>query len=182
MPDIDKLKIELQKTLEHLQTEFSQIRTGRATTELIEGVIVKAYESEMPITNVANIMVSDVKTLTVEPWDKSIVENVAAGINNANLGLGVSVDGAIIRVSVPDLTTERRQEYVKIMKERVEEARKTLRNIRRSYLKDLDESVKEGFPEEDAKRIRDEIEKVVKEFDQKTLQMRDEKEKALLAV
>ncbi len=180
MPDIETLKKELDKTIEHLRHELSQIRTGRATAELVDGVKVKAYDTESPITSLASVTVEDIRTLAIEPWDKSIVENIASAVSNAGMGFGVRIDGHVVRATVPELTTERRMEYVKVMKDRVEEARKAIRGHRRTFMKQVDDQIKDGGSEEEGKRLKERAEKIVKDVDNEIAQMRKTKEESLM--
>lgn len=181
--DFDLVDSDLEKCIEHLKEELAQIRTGRATAELIEPVKVEAYGTISPLKNLGNISVSDTRSLFVQVWDKGVVESVAKGIDAANLGLSTSIEGDGVRVHVPELTEERRKDLVKVMKERVETARISVRNVRRDYIKMIDEMVKEGeLPEDDGKRFKDDIEKRVKKTNEVIEDMKDTKEGDLMSI
>ena len=180
--DIESFKKDILKCLDHVKDDLSQIRTGRATPELVEEVVVNAYETSSPIKNLATIGIVDAKTINIQPWDKSIIENIGKGISNANLGLSPIIEGDRVLVKIPDLTEERRTEYVKIMKERIEDGRIAVRQVRQKYMKEIDEAQKDGFSEDEADRMREEIEKIVKESNQQIEVIRDEKEKDLLTI
>lgn len=180
--DIESFKKDILKCLDHVKDDLSQIRTGRATPELVEEVVVNAYETSSPIKNLATIGIVDAKTINIQPWDKSIIENIGKGISNANLGLSPIMEGDRVLVKIPDLTEERRTEYVKIMKERIEDGRIAVRQVRQKYMKEIDEAQKDGFSEDEADRMREEIEKIVKESNQQIEVIRDEKEKDLLTI
>ena len=180
--DFTELTSELDKTKAHLKEEMAQIRTGRATTELIEGVKVNAYDTVAPLTNYGNISVSDAKSLTVQAWDPSIKENIAKAIEDAQLGLGVMIDGEVIRVTVPDMTAERRKDLVKIMKDRVETSRIAVRNIRRKFMDKVKELADEGIAKDDEKRFQEEIEKQIKATNEEIEQMKDTKEQDLMTI
>lgn len=180
--DIELCKNDIEKCVSHVKDDLSQIRTGRATPELVEEVIIEAYESTSPIKNLATINVVDAKTINIQPWDKTIVENIGKGIGNANLGFSPIVEGDRVLVKIPDLTEERRQEYVKIMKERIEDGRVAVRQVRQKYMKEVDEAQKSGLSEDEADRLRDEIEKIVKENNEKIETLKEEKEKELLTI
>ena len=166
-----------------MKEELAQIRTGRATAELIEPIKVEAYGTISPLKNLGNISVSDTRSLFVQVWDKGVVESVAKGIDAANLGLSTSIEGDGVRVHVPELTEERRKDLVKVMKERVETARISVRNVRRDYIKMIDEMVKEGeLPEDDGKRFKDDIEKRVKKTNEVIEDMKDTKEGDLMSI
>lgn len=180
--DIDLFKNDIQKCLEHLKDELSQIRTGRATPELVEGVMVNAYESTSPIKSFATINAIDPKTIVINPWDKGIVDNIVKAISAANMGFSAMREGDRILVKIPDLTEERRKEYVKVMGEKIENGRITVRQIRQKYMQELDELQKSGSSEDEIKRAREEIEKVVKESNEEIEKIRDIKEKELLTI
>lgn len=179
---IDNFKTDIGKCLNHIREDLSQIRTGRATPELVEEILVKAYESESPVKNLANISVIDSKTINIQPWDKSIVENIGKGISTANLGFSPIVEGDRVIVKIPDLTEERRSEYVRIMKDRIEDGRIAVRQVRQKYMKDIDEKEKSGMSEDEADRLRDEYEKIVKEANAEIEQIKDDKEKELMTI
>ena len=132
--DIDIFKTDLDKCVESLVEDLAQIRTGRATPELIQDVLINAYQTEAPLKNYATINVADNRSLIVIPWDKSIMDNISKGISSANLGFNPVSEGDHVRVMIPDLTQERRVEYVKVMKERVEDARIALRQVRQKFM------------------------------------------------
>lgn len=180
--DIDLFKVDIQKCLDHLNDELSQIRTGRATPELVQEIPVNAYETMAPIRNYATISIMDAKTIVIQPWDKSIVDNISKAVTNANMGFLPARDGDRILVKIPDLTEERRKEYVKVMKERVEDGRVAVRQVRQRYMKELDDMQESGLSEDEADRAREEIEKVVKEINTKIEEIREEKEKDLLTI
>ncbi|HRX43656.1 MAG TPA: ribosome recycling factor, partial [Candidatus Dojkabacteria bacterium] len=161
--DIDIFKTDLDKCVDNLTEDLAQIRTGRATPELIQDVLINAYQTEAPLKNYATINVADNRSLIVIPWDKSIMDNISKGISSANLGFNPVSEGDHVRVSIPDLTQERRVEYVKVMKERVEDARIAVRQVRQKFMQDIDEQQKQGFSEDQADMLREEGEKLVKE-------------------
>lgn len=178
--DLDTFKVDIQKCIENLTEDLSQIRTGRATPELVQDIIVKAYGTEAPLKNYANINAADTRSLLVIPWDKSIVDNIVSSVSNSNMGFGAISEGDHIRITVPELTEERRKDYVKVMKERVEDARIAVRQVRQKFMKDIDESLGSGFSEDDAERLRVEAEKVVKDANTTIEELKDAKEKDLL--
>lgn len=180
--DIDVFKADIQKCIDHIHEDLTQIRTGRATPELVEEVMVNAYETMAPIKNYASISAVDAKTLSIQPWDKSILENISKAINIANMGLSPMIEGDRVLVKIPDLTEERRKEYVKLMKDRVEDGRIAVRQVRQKYMKEIEELQANGLSEDEADRTRDEIEKVVKETNQSIENIKEEKEKDLLTI
>lgn len=180
--DIDIFKTDLDKCVDNLTEDLAQIRTGRATPELIQDVLVNAYQTEAPLKNYATINVADNRSLIVIPWDKSIIDNISKGISSANLGFNPVSEGDLVRVSIPDLTQERRVEYVKVMKERVEDARIAVRQVRQKFMQDIDEQQKQGFSEDQADMLREEGEKLVKESNAKIEEIKDKKEEELMTI
>lgn len=180
--DIDIFKTDLDKCVDNLTEDLAQIRTGRATPELIQDVLINAYQTEAPLKNYATINVADNRSLIVIPWDKSIMDNISKGISSANLGFNPVSEGDHVRVSIPDLTQERRVEYVKVMKERVEDARIAIRQVRQKFMQDIDEQQKQGFSEDQADMLREEGEKLVKESNVKIEEIKDKKEEELMSI
>ena len=147
-----------------LKGEFTTIRTGRATPAILDGVKVEAYGSDMSVTQLANISIEDARTLRITPWDMSQVKAIEKGITVSDLGLSVAVDAVGIRVMFPELTSERRGALVKIAKQKLEEARITLRNVREKVLKEVEGQEKSGKISEDEKfRTKAELQKMVDE-------------------
>ena len=180
--DLDSFKVDLDKCIESLSEDLSQIRTGGATPELIQDILINAYETQAPLKNYATINVADTKSLIVIPWDKSIVDNISKGISSANMGFNPISEGDHVRVSIPELTEERRKEYVKVMKDRVEDARIAVRQVRQKYMQEIDDAQKDGFSEDQADRLREEGEKLVKESNQTIEEMKEKKEQELLTI
>ena len=148
----------LKEVADWLTREYSRVHTGRAAPMLLDGVMVEAYGALQPIKNVGSINVEDAKTLRIAIWDKTLVKEVEKGINAANLGLSVAVDGDGMRVIFPALTTENRTRLVKVLKEKLEDARISVRKERESALSELKTA---DLPEDDARRAKDEIQKRV---------------------
>ncbi len=144
----------MKKTVDHTLHEFSTIHTGKANPTMLEGVIVEAYGSTMRLKECAAITTPDAHMIVVQPWDKSLVKAIEKAIQTANLGFNPSVDGSLIRVPLPQMSGERRQEFVKVAHRLAEEGRVHVRNVRRDSL----ESVKKAkLPEDDAKRLEKEV-------------------------
>lgn len=180
--DTDKFKLDLDKCIEALSEDLGQIRTGRATPELVEDILVEAYNTQAPLKNYATISASDTKSLVISPWDKTILDNISKAVSESNRGFSSLTEGDHIRVSLPDLTEERRKEYVKVMKDRVEDTRVAVRNVRQKYMKELDEMQEGGMSEDAADRVRDILEDMVKEYNEKIEEMKDSKEKDLMTI
>src|SRR3989344_5480604 len=153
----------LKEVEEKLVRELKGVRTGRATPTLLDSVMVEAYGARSPISQLASISVEDPKTLRVAPWSASDAKEIENAIVTANLGLSVSSDEKGVRVSFPELTSERRQSLLKLAKEKLEEIRKSLRGARDEVWSVIQKKEKEGAISEDDKfRYKDEMEKKVK--------------------
>lgn len=152
--------IRMKKSIDALHHEMNKIRTGRASTALLDTVKVDAYGSMMSLQQVANLAVPDAHTITIQPWDKGLSHAIEKAIQNANLGLNPANDGTLIRVPLPPLTEERRREITKIVKKLGEEAKVACRNVRRDAMEHLKKAEKaEHFSEDERKRGEDEVQK-----------------------
>ncbi|MFQ5954038.1 MAG: ribosome recycling factor [Kiloniellales bacterium] len=147
--DMKDIKRRMEGALEALRREFAGLRTGRASASLLEPVMVDAYGSKMPLTQVANIGVPEPRLLTVQVWDKNLVKHVERGILAADLGLNPQTEGQLIRIPIPDLNEERRQELSRIAGKYGEQARVAVRNVRRDGMDTLKRMEKAGQISED---------------------------------
>ena len=151
----------MNKAVEVVRSEFSKIRTGKATTALLDGIRVDAYGSPMTLNQVANLSIPDVHTISIQPWDKNMIGPIDKAIQSANLGLNPVADGGVIRVPIPPLNEERRRELVKLIKKFAEEGKIATRNIRRDAIEHLKKSEKaEHFSEDERKRGETEVQKM----------------------
>lgn len=175
--DFTSLKTSIKETEEWLSRELSGVRTGRATPALLDTVKPEAYGSRTPMAQIANVSVEDARTLRVIPWDASLAKEIEKAITEADLGVGVSVDAQGLRVTFPELTSERRTQLSKIAGERTEQARVTLRGHRTDALKALDEAKKEGgMGDDELKRLKDEVQKFVDAGNEKLAEFLAKKE------
>lgn len=150
----------MHKAVEVVRTELTKIRTGKATTALLDAVRVDYYGTMTPLQQVGSISVPDVHLITITPWDKGMLVNIEKAILTANLGLNPSTDGTIVRVPIPPLNEERRKELVKLVKKFGEEGKIAIRNIRRDINERLKKSEKEEhFSEDERKRGEQEVQK-----------------------
>jgi len=172
----------MQGALTSLKGDFSGLRTGRASPELLNPVMVEAYGAPTPLNQVGNVSVSDVLTLTVSVWDKSLVAATEKAIREAGLGLNPSVDGQSIRLSLPELNTERRTELVKLARKYAEDAKVAIRNVRRDGMDTIKKEKDEGLSEDDAKREMDKVEKLTADFVAQVDAMAAAKEKDIMTV
>jgi len=160
MYDLTAFKNETRQAGEWLTKEYSQIHTGRAAPALLDGVHVEAYGMTQPLKNSASISIEDPKTLRVIPWDKGILKDIERALHAANLGFSIAVDDMGVRVIIPALTTETRNGLVKIAKERLEDARITVRKAREGALDMLKSA---DLPEDTLRAAKDEVQELVDE-------------------
>lgn len=148
--------------VEWLESEFRSVQTGRATPQVLDLVHVDLYGTRTPLGHTGSINIEDPRTLRVSPWDKTLIGSMEKAINEADLGLSVSSDDQGLRVHFPALTTETRQKLVKLLKDRLEDARVRVRSLREDTNKDIDARAKEGeYGEDEQHRYRDEMQKLV---------------------
>ena len=151
----------MAKTLEALKHEFSKLRTGRAHSSLLDHVMVPYYGNPMPLNQVANISVSDARTLTVAVWEKNLVTAVEKAIRESDLGLNPAAAGDLIRVPVPALTEDRRRQMIKVVKAEAENAKVAVRNVRRDGNTHIKELLKEKkISEDDERRAEEQVQKL----------------------
>jgi len=173
----------MTKAVEVVSTELRSIRTGRATPSLIEGVKVDYYGNPTPLRQVANIGAPEPTLLTVQPWEKNMIQPIEKAILNANLGLNPANDGTLIRVPIPPLNEERRKEYVKLTKKYGEQGRVSIRNIRRDANDTLKKLEKDKEISEDEKiRGEEEVQKITDKYTKEIDTLLEQKEKEIMEV
>jgi len=183
MPDnmLKELSIRMEKVVSHLKEELVALRTARAHPALVEGINVEYYGSTMPIKQLATVAVPEPRQLMIIPWDKSAVKVIEKAIMASSLGVTPQSDGESIRLTLPELTRERRTELVKLVRRHAEDARVAIRNLRRNALEDAKKKEKDGeITEDDLKRYREEIQNITDEFIKKVDQVMEEKEKEIM--
>jgi ribosome recycling factor len=169
--DLNDVKRRMQGAVQSLKQELSGLRTGRATSGMLEPVQVEAYGTHMPLNQLATVTVPEARLLSVQVWDRSMVHAVEKAIVNSNLGLSPATEGQVIRLRVPELNQERRKEMVKVAHKYAEAARVAVRHVRRDALEQLKKMEKDGqISEDDHARMSGEVQKatdqVVSEVDQ----------------
>lgn len=156
-------KKHMEKSIEHIKGEFSRMRVGRATPAMVEGVKVEVYGSAMTLKECAALAIPDARTITITPWDRSLIGDIEKGILAANLGVTPMNDGKLIRITLPPITEERRKDYVKQIKKYGEDAKVTIRNARRDALDGI-KKAKDEMSEDEQRRFQDEIQKLTDHF------------------
>jgi ribosome recycling factor len=171
----------MRKAVEHARADFSSIRTGRAAPSLVEKIVVDYYGSEVPMQQLAGFQVPEARMLVISPYDKGALGAIEKAIQNSDLGLNPSNDGAVIRLAFPQLTAERRKELVKVVKGMAEDGRISIRNLRRSARHDLEELASE-LPEDDIARAEKELDKLTHAHEAEIDKALEQKEQELLEV
>lgn len=172
-----------QKALEHSKQDIASLRTGRATAQMLDPVMVEAYGTHMKIMEVASVQAPDPTLLVVTPWDKSLLEAVEKGISKADLNLNPVVDGDLIRIAVPPLTEEKRREMVKTLQKKIEAAKVMLRTIRTDAKQEIEnQEGAGGISEDDVARDLEELERRHKQYLDELDKLSQSKEKELMTV
>lgn len=171
----------MRKALESVTREFSEIRTGRASPTLVEGLHIDYYGTPTLLKTLASISVPDAHLIVIQPWDKTAIPEIEKAIMKSNLGINPSNDGKLIRLAIPPLSKERRQELVKVVHDMAEEGRVSLRTIRRDAKEHLEKLEKDKvIPEDDKFRGIDELQKIVDRYITKVDELLKNKEKEVL--
>jgi ribosome recycling factor len=180
MFDFSELKEKSKEVENWLSKELSVIRTGRANSSILDFVQVEAYGSKMSIKELANITVEDAKSVRIEPWDMTIGKSIEKAIGSSNLGLSVAPFDKGLRIIFPELTAERREQFVKVVKQQFEEAKVSLRNLRDKTSKTIEEKEKAGGMGEDDKfRLKEEMQKIIDASNRNMETMAEKKEKEI---
>jgi len=158
-------EVRMQKSLEALSNNFNKIRTGRAHPSILDGVMVSYYGSDTPLSQVANVSVLDARTLSISPWEKQLTPDIEKAILKSDLGLNPNTTGDLIRLPMPALTEETRKNFIKQAKNEAENARISIRNIRRDALAQVKDLLKEKeISEDDERRAQDDIQKITDKY------------------
>ncbi|MBI2878809.1 MAG: ribosome recycling factor [Candidatus Rokubacteria bacterium] len=179
--DFKDTEAKMQKAIETLTREFAGVRTGRATTALLEGIRVEYYNTPTPVHQVATLAVPDPRTLLVQPWDASLLSKIEKAIQKSDLGLTPVNDGKVIRLNIPPLTEERRRQLARLVGKLAEETRVAVRNVRREAKERLRAQEKEKkLSEDEAKRGEAELQKLTDRFIERVDELLKKKEQEIL--
>ncbi len=182
-PDIDDLQRRMNGALEVLRQEYSGLRTGRASASLVEPIVVTAYDTEMPLNQVATINVPEPRMISIQVWDKSQVKAVEKAIQSSGLGLNPIIDGQNLRIPIPELNEERRVELAKIAGKYAEQAKVSVRNVRHDGMNKLKKLERSGdVSEDDAHIWSDEIQQITDDVINKIVETHESKESEILQV
>ncbi len=180
---IESKKEQMDKAIERFKDEMMKIRTGRANPALIEDLMVDYYGTKTPLKQIANINVPEPRVLVIQPWSADSLANIEAAIKTSDLNLSPNNDGEVIRINIPPLNEERREELVKILNKKAEETRIAIRNAREDAWQEIQDLEKNGeIAEDDKFRGKDKLQEVVNEYNEKIEELRDAKEEDIMTV
>ncbi len=179
---LNDLNARIQKSFDHFEEELLNIRAGKASTNVLNNVMVEYYGSQTPISGVASVTVPDAKTIIIQPWDKNMIRPVEKAIIDSNIGLTPSNNGEQIRLSLPPVTEERRKELVKQVRSEGESARISFRNARRDAVEAFKKAQKDGMPEDEAKDGETKCQKVLEKFSKQVDTSIEKKEAEIMTV
>jgi ribosome recycling factor len=172
----------MKKSIAHLESELQKIRAGKASPQILDGIVVDYYGSPTEISNVANIVAIDARTVTVAPWEKNMLQPIERAIINSNIGINPQNDGNIIRLFMPPLTEERRKEFVKRASGEGEHSKVAIRSIRRDAIESIKKQQKEGVSEDACKGAEGDIQNLTDKYIALVDKFMDAKEKEIMTV
>lgn len=180
---IAETEAKMKKALEALQHEFTNIRTGRASTALIENIQIEAYGSTQPLNQLATLSAPEPRALVIQPWDRGMFGPIEKAIQKSELNLTTNNDGKVIRVPIPPLTEQRRKELVKVVKSKSEESKVAIRNVRRDHMNNLKKLLNDkSITEDEDKRAQDRIQGLTDKYIKEADSMAQRKEQEILEV
>lgn len=179
---IDHMQDHMQKAINHLESELLKIRAGKASPNMLDGVMVDYYGAMTPLSQVANINTPEARTIVIQPWEKSLIKAIEKAIIDSNLGMTPANDGIMIRINVPPLSEERRRDLVKRAKAEGEHAKVGIRNLRREANDNIKKAQKTGLPEDLAKDAETKTQKITDDFISKVDKHLEAKEKEIMTV
>lgn len=180
---ISSHKAEFDKVMEHYGHELNSVRTGRANPALLSTVAVESYGAKMPLEHIASVSVSDARTLTISPWDKSQLAAIDKAIQVANLGFNPSNDGNVIRITIPAMSEERRKEMVKMVGQIGEKARIGIRNVREDVIKEMKKAEADGkISKDDLTHGQKKLQEVIDKLNEEVKKFAEDKEKEVMTV
>ena len=178
---IEKIKPELEKVIRFLEGELAKIRTGRASPTLVEDIPVDCFGQRLPLKQLAAISCPEPKQILIQPWDKSYIEGIEKALSQSSIGASPIVDKEAIRINLPALTEEFRKNLLRVIAEKQEEARKTIRRWREEAWKEIQEGFKEGKIREDDKfRAKDELQELIDEYNKKIEDLEEKKKREIM--
>ncbi len=179
---IEQAEQQMKKAIQHLEAELIKIRAGRANPNMLDGIVIDYYGNPTPIQQVGNISVTDARTLTIQPWEKNMLQPIERAIINSNIGLTPQNDGNLIRLFLPPLTEERRKEFVKRANGEGEQSKVAIRSIRRDTIEHIKKLQKDGLSEDAVKDSEKEVQTLTDNFIRQIDKHLESKEKEIMSV
>lgn len=179
---IDDAIERMDKSVDHLQNELMRLRAGKANPHILDGIVVDYYGTNTPLNQVANINTPDPKSITIQPWEKNMIEPIEKAVLQANIGINPVNNGELIRINIPPLTEERRKQLVKQVKNEGESAKISIRNTRRETNDEIKKLQKEGLPEDMAKKAEEKVQKLTNEYNSKIDSIVEKKEEDIMTI
>ena len=180
---LENMQERMEKVIDNLETNYSEIRAGRANPAILNRVSVEYYGVPTPINQVASVSVPEARLIVIQPWDRTILSQIEKAIEKADIGIHPMNDGGVIRLSFPELTEERRKEIVKDVKKTAEEAKVAVRNVRRDEMDEAKAKLKnKEISEDEEKALEDKIQKETDKYVAKIDEIADKKEKEIMSV
>jgi len=180
---IESKKFDFENAIQHCKDDLGQLRTGRATPALVEDVVVEAYGAKQALKALATITTPDFKTISIEPWDKTILVDIEKGIRDSSIGVEPMNDGRVVRVNIPQMTEESRKDMIKILGQKLEQCRITVRQLRDKARDEIQKAEKaKEIGEDDKFRLQKDLDEMVGEYNERIKKIGDEKEKEIMIV
>lgn len=179
---LDEAKDLMEKAVQHASNELLKIRAGKATPNMVDGVMVEYYGNNTPLNQVASVNTPDARSIVIKPWEKAMIQEIEKAIINSDLGLNPQNDGEIVRITVPPLTEERRKVLVKQAKHEAEQSKVGVRNARKEVNDGLRSLLKEGASEDDVKRAEDKVQELTNSYSNKIDEILAKKEEDIMTV
>ncbi|MEK7166873.1 MAG: ribosome recycling factor [Patescibacteria group bacterium] len=180
---IESHKLEFEKAIDFFEKDLEKLRIGRANPALVENLMVEAYNGQMPLKQLANINVSDIKTIVIQPWDKTLLKNISKAVSMSNLNLPCTAEGDLIRINIPPMTEQLRKEVVQITHQKLEQARVNIRQIRDEIRNKIQQQEREKQMSEDEKyRYFKDLDKITEEYNEKIKNIGEKKEKEIMTI
>ncbi len=179
---LEMSKDTMDRALKHTQIELSKIRAGRASGQMLDGIMVEYYGSPTPLSQVSSVSTPDARTISIKPFERKLISDIERAIINSNIGLSPANDGETIRLNIPPLTEERRRDLVKKAKNEIEVARVNIRKVRQEANDELRKIQKDGGSEDEVKKAEERVQKMTDGYIQKAEQLMSDKEKDIMSV
>jgi len=179
---VKKAQSGMEETIQHLESELGKVRAGKASPAMLNGILVDYYGNPTPLNQVANVIISDSRTISIQPWEKPMIAPIEKSIFEANMGLTPQNNGEMVILNIPPLTEERRKDLVKKSKALGEDAKVSIRNNRQKAMDFVKRAVKDGYPEDQGKRKENDIQEMVDKYNEKVSKIIESKENDIMTI